>query len=104
MGGVPGSVVVLVSIIAAASVVAVAAAMHKVYSGRGRADDLESADAMLANVSMEQSHYMRDVRIRHQLQAWGVAPAFEDAYVPPRSQLGRMGSRGADTATSFGYT
>lgn len=97
----PG-VVVLVSIIAAAAVVAMAAAIHKVYSSRGQVQDPEATDAMIMNVSNEQSQYMRDVRMRGQLQMWGVAPAFEDEYLPPRSQVARPHSRGGDTSTSWG--
>lgn len=94
-------VVVLIAIVAASAVVAVAAAMHRVYSGRGDREkntDAEGNDAMIAGFSNEQSHYMRDVRMRGQLQAWGVAPAYEDTYQPPRSQVG-----GTRTETSFGY-
>lgn len=98
----PG-VVVLIAILVAAAVVAVAAAMHRVYSGRGDREkntDAEGNDAMIQAFSNEQAHYMRDVRLRGQLQAWGVAPAFEDDYQPPRSQVGRGGP---GTETSFGY-
>jgi len=83
----PGLVVFL-AILAAAALVAVAAAMHKVYSGRGRPTDVEDRDAMITSVSNEQSNYMRDVRMRSQLQNWGYAPAYE-GYEAPRSQVAR---------------
>lgn len=103
MGNLSAGIVVLIAIIAAAAVVAIAAAMHKVYSNRGRSD-LEGAEGMIPSMSNEQSHYMRDVRMRGQLQAWGVAPAYEGLYEPPRSQVGgaRTGSRGGDTTSNFG--
>ena len=88
--------VVLIAIIAAAAVVAMGAAMHRLYSSRGVARDPE---AMTVSFSNEQSHYMRDVRLRGQLQAYGVAPGFEDDYQPPRSQVGRPHSRGGDTSS-----
>lgn len=102
MGNLSAGIVVLIAIIAAAAVVAIAAAMHKVYSNRGR-EDLES-DGMIPSMSNEQSHYMRDVRMRGQLQAWGVAPAYDGVYDPPRSQVdgARTGSRGGDTVSQFG--
>ncbi|KAJ9658189.1 hypothetical protein H2198_003894 [Neophaeococcomyces mojaviensis] len=97
--GIAPPVVVLLAIVAAAAVTAVAAAMHRVYSNRGRPSDPENTDAMIASFSNEQSHYMRDVRMRNQLQAWGVAPAFEDSYMAPRSQLA---AGPASTAMSYG--
>lgn len=102
MGGLSPSVVVLVSILAAAAVVAMAAAIHKVYSSRGTPEDPESTDGVFMNFSNEQTQYMRDVRMRNQIQSWGVAPAFEDEYHAPRSQVARPHSRGADTSTSWG--
>lgn len=102
MAGLSASVVVLISILAAAAVVAMAAAMWKVYSRQGASGDLEGADAMIVGPSNEQQHYMRDVRMRNQLQAWGVAPAFEGSYAPPRSQIARTGSRGGETNASYG--
>lgn len=102
MSGIAPGLVVFISIIAAAGVVAVAAAVWKVSSGRGHGDDPESQDAMLASIGPEQANYMRDVRMRGQIQAWGVAPAFEDDYQPPRSQVGRSASMGGMTWTSYG--
>jgi len=86
MGVSPG-VVVLLAIIAAASFTALAAAMYRVYSVRGAPSDPENADGMLAGYSNEQTNYMRDVRLRGQLQQWGVAPAFEESQWATRSQL-----------------
>lgn len=102
VNGLAPGVVVLVSILAAAAVVAMAAAIHKVYSSRGAVPDPEATDAMIMNISNEQAQYMRDVRMRNQIQSWGVAPAFEDAYQAPRSQVARPLSRGGDTTTSWG--
>ncbi|KAK5073733.1 hypothetical protein LTS08_002168 [Lithohypha guttulata] len=103
MAKVAPGVVVLIAIIAAAAVVAVAAAMHKVYGGRSTTDkshDVEATDAMVMNFSNEQLHYMRDVRMRGQLNAYGLAPAYGEDYQPPRSQIGRGGP---GTETSFGF-
>lgn len=100
--GIAAPVVVLVAIVAAAAVTAVGAAMHHVYSSRSRPTDPESSNGMIYSFSNEQSNYMRDVRMRNQLQSWGVAPAFEESYLPPRSQVARPGSRGAETAMSYG--
>lgn len=102
MSGIAPGLVVFISIIAAAAVVAMAAAIWRVYSSRGRVNDPEYQDGMLASISQEQANYMRDVRMRGQLQAWGVAPAFEDDYQPPRSQVGRSASVGGMTWTSYG--
>jgi len=96
----PG-VVVLIAIIAAAAVVAVAAAMHRVYSVRGRPNDPEDRDAMMTSMSQEQSNYMRDVRMKGQLQSWGVAPAFE-GYEAPRSQVRSYGRNDSMGQTSYG--
>lgn len=99
--GLAPGVVVLVAIIAAAAVVAVAAAMHRVYSVRGQPNDPESRDAMMTSMSNEQSNYMRDVRMRGQLQQWGVAPAYE-GYEAPRSQVARGGRNDSFGGTSYG--
>lgn len=100
--GISPPVVVLVAICAAAAVVAVAAAMHLVYSRRSRATDPEFAERSVYSFSNEQTHYMRDVRMRNQIQAWGVSPTYEDVYAQPRSTIVRPSSRGADTAMSYG--
>lgn len=100
-GSLAPSVVVLIAIIAAAAVVAVAAAMHRVYSVRGRPSDPEDRDAMMTSVSNEQSNYMRDVRMRGQMQSWGVAPAFE-GYEAPRSQVKSHGRHDSLGGTSYG--
>lgn len=98
--GLAPGVVVLIAIIAASAVVAVAAAMHRVYGGRGRTGDVEDRDAMVTSFGNDQSNYMREVRMKGQLQNWGFAPAFE-GYEGPRSQImgGRTTSLGA---TSYG--
>lgn len=100
--GITPPVVVLVAIVAAAAVTAVFAAVHRVYTNRTRPTDPEASSGMIYSFSNEQSLYMRDVRMRNQLSAWGVAPAFEDSYRPPRSQVARPGSRGVDTSMSYG--
>lgn len=104
MGGIKPGLVVLVAIVAAAGVVAMGAAIHKVYSGkRGSGqNDLETQDSMLNSISNDQLHYMRDVRMRGQMQAWGIAPGYEEGYEVPKSQLGRMDSRGTHTEMSYG--
>ncbi len=99
-GSLSPGVVVLIAIVAAAAVVAVAAAMHRVYSARGRPSDSENLDPMLVSVSNEQSNYMRDVRMRGQIQSWGFAPTFE-AYEAPRSQV-RGGRSNSFATTSYG--
>jgi len=99
-GPLPPAVVVLVAIVAAAALVAIAAAMHRVYSGRGRTNGGEDNDGMLTSMSNEQNKYMRDVRMRAQLQSWGVAPAFE-GYEAPRSQV-RGGRNDSFGETSYG--
>lgn len=106
MGGLSPSAVVVISIACAAAVLAMAAAMWKFHSSQGskRGDMEGGTNPMLVSASNEQQHYMRDVRMRNQLQAWGVAPAYESSYEPPRSHVGRPGSRGGDTSTSFGFT
>lgn len=100
MSGIAPGLVVLISIVAAAGVVAMCAAVWKTYSGRVQTSDPE--EGMLASIGPEQASYMRDVRMRGQIQAWGVAPAFEEDYQPPRSQVGRSASMGGMTWTSYG--
>lgn len=80
------------------------AAVWKLHSGRGQSSgDPESLDGMVAGIGNEQANYMRDVRMRGQIQAYGCAPAFEDDYRPPRSQVGnRTASMGNMTGTSWG--
>lgn len=97
------SVVVLISICSAAAVLAMGAAVYKLQSGRRQATGDAEADGMLGAMSNEQAAYMRDVRMRGQIQAYGFAPAFEDDYRPPRSQVGnRTASMGGMTGTSWG--
>lgn len=103
MSGLAPGVVVLISILAAAGVLAMCAAVWKLSSGRNQSNsDPESNDAMMTSISNEQANYMRDVRMRGQIQAYGIAPAFEDDYQPPRSQVGRSASVGGMTGTSWG--
>lgn len=103
MSSLSASVVVLISIVSAAAVLAMGAAVWKIQSGRSPASDAETGDGMMASFSNEQAQYMRDVRMRGQIQAYGVAPAFEDDYQPPRSQVGnRTASMGGMTGTSWG--
>lgn len=68
------AVTVFLSILAAGFLMACAAAMHRVYSARRAQGDSES---MISPFSEEQAAYMREVRMRTQVQNWGWAPAFE---------------------------
>lgn len=79
------------------------AAVWRLHAGRQAASDAENLDGTMFSMSHEQAQYMRDVRMRGQIQAYGYAPAFEDDYQPPRSQVGnRTGSMGGMTGTSWG--
>lgn len=68
-------VVVLIAICCAAFVTAVVAAMHRVYTQRSN-KEARGNDAFISPVSHEQANYMRDVRIRNQLNSFGKAPAY----------------------------
>ena len=72
---VSAAVVVLVAIIAAAAFVALAAAIHRVYSQQGQGQGQQ--DNFIPQASNDQVHYMRDVRMRTQTAAFGRAPRFE---------------------------